>query len=285
MSIPAELASLPAPDVIEIIDFEARLAAFIETLQAQFYASGLDYDVGALESDPAVILMEAAAYQDINLRQRINEAVYANLLPFATGADLDHLAAWYDVTRDYQETDERLRTRIVLAIQGRSTGGTAPRYKAVAMGADPSVADAVVYTIGRDPTVRVAVFVSGGGAVPPATLATVDAALQNEAVRMVNDMIAVESAVELTVDVTANIWLQPSASSSLIVEIEANLAAAWADEITLGHDITLSWLSAKLHIAGVHRVEIVSPGDDVVIPFNQAPALGVVTITEAGRGF
>lgn len=285
MTLPKELASLPPPDIIEVIDYEPRRAAFIETLKGQFDAAGIAYDVETLETDPGVIIMETAAYQDINLRQRINEAVYAYLLPFATGADLDHLAAWYDVTRLYTETDDALRARTVLAIQGRSTGGTAPRYKFVTLSADVSVADAVVYTVDRDPTVRVAVFAQGGGIASPALLAKVDAALQNEAVRMVNDVIVVESAVEHVVDVTARIWLKPSASSSLIAEIEAGLRAAWAEEVTLGHDITLSWLFAKLQVAGVHKVEIVSPAEDVVIPFNKAPALGTVTLTEAGRGF
>ena len=285
MTIPAELASLPAPDIIEAVDYEARLAAFLETLQAQFDAAGLAYDVAALESDPAVILMEVASFQDINLRQRINEAVKANLLAFAEKGDLDHLAAWYDVTRLYSESDTALRARVVLAIKGRSTGGTAPRYKYVALSADVSVADAVVYTVDRDPTVRVAIFVQGGGVASDALIAKVDAALQNDAVRMVNDVILVESAVEQVIDVTANIWLKPSASSSLIAEIETGLAAAWAKEVTLGHDITLSWLSAKLHVAGVHKVEIVTPEEDVVVPFNRAPALGVLTLTEAGRGF
>ncbi len=285
MTLPAELASLPEPNIIAELNYETRLAELVERLVQQMSAHGVEYDVGALETDPAVILTEVMAYADLNLRQRINEAARANLLAYATGADLDILAQFYDVSRLYSETDDALRRRVVLAIQGRSTGGTAPRYRYVALSADPLVSDAVVYSIDRDPTVRVAIFSGAGGVVSPALIAKVDAALQNDAVRMVNDVIVVEGAVEEVIDVAANIWLQPSASSSLIAEIETALRSAWTEEMTLGHDVTLSWLYSKLQVAGVHKIEITAPIGDLDVPFNRAAALGTVSLSEAGRDF
>lgn len=285
MTLPAELASLPPPDIIDGLDYEARLSAIMSMLAAQMDAHGVDYDLDAVEADPARILMEVLAYVDINLRQRINEAVRANLLPYATGGDLDILAQFYDVSRLYQEADDNLRRRVVLAIQGRSTGGTAPRYRFVALSADPLVADAVVYTEGRDPTVRVAVFSAEAGVASPSLLSKVNAALQNEGVRMVNDVIVVEGAVQQSVDVSAKIWLQPSATATLVDDIAAALAEAWSREMTLGRDVTLSWLFSKLQVAGVHKVQILAPADDVTIPFNKAAALGTVTLVEAGRSF
>lgn len=285
-TLPSELANLPPPIVINEVDFEVRLTAFKTTLQAGFDAAGITYDVWALETDPAVIMMEVSGFQDIELRQSINEGVRTNLLPFAIGNDLDILAFWYDVSRLSGESDADLRNRIVLAIQGRSTGGTEARYKFIGMSADPRVDDIAVYTIGRDPTIQVAVFAKdNAGIADSALLSAVDTALQAPDVRMVNDIIVVASAAQTTIDVTARFWLLPQADAALIGDLETKLADAWAAELALGRDVTTTWLIAQLQDKGVHRVELVSPADDVSIPFNQAPALGILTLELIGRDF
>ncbi len=286
MTLPSELANLPAPTAIEEIDYEVRLAEFVSRLVSQMSAVGINYDVDQLEADPAKVLLEVSTYADTMLRARINDAVRANLLAYANGSDLDHLAQFYDVSRLYAETDDALRRRVVLAIQGRSTGGTEPRYKFVALTASPLVADAAIYTVGRDPTINVAVYSTApDGVADPGLLALVDAALQDPAVRMVNDRIVVASAVQQVVPVTANIWLLPSAPTSALASIEAGLRAAWLAEGTLGRDITRSWLTAKLMQPTVHKVEIISPAADVVVPFNQAASIGTGTLTDKGRSF
>jgi phage-related baseplate assembly protein len=284
--LPAELANLPLPVIIEQISYEARYAAFRTQLVTLFAAAGVDYDVDNLETDPAQILLQTASYSDLMLRQRINEAIRANLLAFANGSDLDHLAQFYDVSRLTNEADAALRVRVVLAIRGRSTGGTEPRYRSVAMGADPRVADAAVYAVGRDPTVHVAVFSTDNAGVADATLlAKVDAALQAPAVRMVNDRIVVAAASRIAMPITANIWLLPETSAAIIEQMKAKLAAAWAQQMGLGRDVTRSWLIANLMIDGVQKVEILAPNADVMVPFNQAAALGVITLNTIGRAY
>ncbi|MFP9138697.1 baseplate J/gp47 family protein [Devosia sp. XGJD_8] len=285
-TLPPELANLPAPSLVETISYEARYDALKIRLVEIFAAAGIDYDVQDLETDPAQILLQVAAYQDVLLRQRVNEAIKSWFLAYATGGDLDVLAQWYDVVRLVGETDDALRRRVVLSIQGRSTGGTEARYRAIALGADVQVADATVYTIGRDPTIHVAVFSTAlGGIADAALLAKVDAALQAPTVRMVNDTIVVASAAQQTIPVTANVWLLPQAPQGIIAEIETYLRAAWARDMLLGRDLTSSWLTAQLQRDGVHRIELVTPVADIVIPFNQAAALGVVTLTIQGRNY
>src|SRR5262245_34679611 len=126
-----DLAAFPPPEAIETLDFEVILAAVMADAQARFDLAGIAYDVGGLETDPVKIVAEAASYRELLLRARINDAIRANLLAFARGADLDHLAAFYDAARMPAEGDDRFRLRIQLIIQGRSTGGTEPRYRAV----------------------------------------------------------------------------------------------------------------------------------------------------------
>lgn len=281
-----ELANLPEPTLIEQISFEARLTQFRTRAVQLFAAAGIEYDVEQIEADPLQVILQVVTYADSLLRQRVNEAIRANLLAFANGTDLDHLAQFYDVTRNSGETDDRLRTRIVLAIRGRSTGGTEPRYRSVALASSPRVLDAAVYTIPKDPTVYVAVFsTDNSGVADQALLDTVNAALQDPAVRMVNDRIVVAAASRVATPVTANVWLLPQTSSTILDQMRAALAAAWAEQIVLGRDVTRSWLVAKLSLDGVQKVEIVSPAADVIMPPYQAAALGTITLNDMGRAY
>ena len=85
-----DLSKLPAPDVIEKLDYETLLTDYIN----DFKARNPNYAT-LLESDPAIILMQVISYRELLLRSRINEAAKANMLAYATGSDLDNLAAFY----------------------------------------------------------------------------------------------------------------------------------------------------------------------------------------------
>jgi len=286
MALPAELANLPPPSLVDLISYEARYSELRTKLAQLFTQAGLPYNADPLEVDPAQILLQDAAYIDMGLRQRINEAIRSWFLAYATGDDLDALAFWYDVTRLIGETDDELKRRIILAIQGRSTGGTEPRYRAVAIGADLAVADAAVYTIGRDPTIHVAIFSKeNGGVASPALVAKVDAALQDPDVRMVNDTIVVESAAQQTINIEARYWLLPQAPENTDDLMEASLRAAWAADMLLGRDMTISWLTSKLQVDGVQKVIIDAPASDQSIEFNRAAALGSITLTKVARAY
>lgn len=145
-----DLSRLPAPSVVETLDYEALLAQYLAKLQA------LDPAFTALvESDPAYKLIEAVAYQAMLLRQRVNDAARAVMLAFATGADLDQLGALVGVARltvdpgdpgngvaATMETDTDFRRRIQLAPEGFSTAGPVGAYVFHALGADAAVSDA-----------------------------------------------------------------------------------------------------------------------------------------------
>lgn len=286
-TLPPELANLPPPSVIETPDYAARLLQLQNALVAIFQQAGIPYTTINLETDPANILLQVTADWDIKLRTRINEAIRSWFLAYAERGDLDVLAQWYDVTRLPLETDDALRRRVVESIKGRSPGGTEARYRSIALGADVRVADASIYTVGRDPTINVAVFsTDAGGVADAALIAKVNAALQNPAVRMVNDRIVVAPAARQTQAIVAQYWLLPTAAETVVAAaMQANLAAAWDKEMLLGRDLTRSWLISKLMVDGVQRVNLITPAADVIMPFNQAAARGAVTLTSMGRDY
>ncbi|WP_276200573.1 baseplate J/gp47 family protein [Chelatococcus sp. XZ-Ab1] len=278
-----DLSSFPPPEAIEELDFEALFGIAKADMIARMPEIA---PIIALESEPATKLLQVHAYVEMLVRARINDAIRANLLAYATGSDLDHLAVFYDVIRLVGESDDAFRRRVILAIQGRSTGGTVPRYRSVALGASVRVADAVVYRIGNDPTVYVAVYATDNDGVADASLlAQVEAALNDPAVRMVNDTIVVQSAVFEVVNLEANVWLLPEAPNALLEVLPDTLRASWGAETGLGFDLTRAWLTARLMVPGIQRVEIVTPWADVIAPPERAISLGAIVLNNMGRDY
>ena len=99
--VPIDLSQLPAPQIVEQIDFEVILA------ERKAYAINLwpveqQAEIAArleLESEPLTKLLEENAYRETIWRQRVNEGSVANMLALAQGADLENLAANYNVER------------------------------------------------------------------------------------------------------------------------------------------------------------------------------------------
>ena len=136
-----DLSRLPAPDAIEALDFESLLA----TIQADFQARYPDHSA-LLESDPAFKLLEVAAYQELLIRNRVNEGVRAVLAPLAQGADLDNVVARANVARLEGESDARLLLRYLMSFD-RASAGSADRYLFEAYTAWPHLHHATV--VGR----------------------------------------------------------------------------------------------------------------------------------------
>ncbi len=84
-----KLLDIPAPNVIEVFDFETikarKLARVIELMKAK----GIEYVPS--ESDDIMTAIEVDAYDEMFLHTRINNAAKAQLLAFAKKADLEHL--------------------------------------------------------------------------------------------------------------------------------------------------------------------------------------------------
>lgn len=287
-----DLNTLPAPAVVQELSYESIVSRQASQFQQhwsdlrQTYPDLPDYDVSMLETDPAVILNETEAYRELLLRARINEAARARLLAFAQGTDLDQLAIFYDISRMEGENDARLKLRVLLAIQGRSTGGPKERYRSVAMGADIRVESVEVYRVGRSPLINVAVFsTEPNGVASEGLLQTVRDALTDENVQLVNDEFSVSSAVLQVVNLAFDIWLLQDAEEATVTRAVAALRDAWEAEQALGRDLIRQWWVSKLMISGVHNVVPTLPTSDTIAAPSAAIAIGTITPTLRGRAF
>ncbi len=278
MTTLSDLASLPTPAVIETLSFET---IFTE-LQTEFQSLYPDYSA-LLASDPAVKLLEVAAYREVLLRNRINAAAKASLLAFATGSDLEHVAAFYGVTRLMDETDEALRLRTRQRIIGFANAGGAAHYRYWALSASPEVADVEVDSPepGR---VRISVLAKGeADTVPDAVLDAVRAVVLRDDIRVLTDTVEVVPAELIPVTVTARIWLYPDTPMVAFEAIGALFKEALAAHSGLGWDLTPSWVIGELQGPGVHKVELLAPSTDIRANANQAVRLIHLNLEFAGR--
>ena len=278
MTTLSDLASLPTPAVIETLSFET----IFSELQAEFQSRYPDYSA-LLASDPAVKLLEVAAYREVLLRNRVNAAAKASLLAFATGSDLDHLAAFYGVTRLMDEADEALRLRTRQRIIGFANAGGAAHYRYWALSASPEVADVEVDSPepGR---VRISVLAKGeADTVPGAVLDAVRAVVLRDDIRVLTDTVEVVPAVLIPITVAARIWLYPDTPMAAFDAIEARFKEALAAQSGLGWDLTPSWVIGELQRPGVHKVELLAPTTDIRANANQAVRLMNLNLEFAGR--
>lgn len=253
-------------------------------LKAEFATRCPEYNA-FLESDPAMKLLEIAAFQEMLLRTRIHEAIKSNLLSYATGTDLDNLAAFYSVTRGEGETDEAFRSKIQTRIQGWSPAGSREHYKFHALQADARVKDARA----DSPTpglVRIALLShEDNGQASADLLAKVNEILQSDSIRVLTDTVEVVPCTIQEITVRAKITLYPDTVEAAVDGAKSQLETAFDQQKSLGWDVSRAWITAHLFTSGVQNIVLESPGEDVVIADDACAALTNVELTLAGRNW
>jgi len=281
-----DFSTLPPPEVIKTFYFEAILADRMADLRQRLLAAGIDYDVGHLETDILKVVHLGDSMREVTLRAAINDAAMANLLAFALGGDLDHLAFFYDVERLVGETDDALRDRTVLSIKARSPGGSEWWYAAAAKRADVRIRSVKPYREKFWPIIHIAVLSSENGGIPDQRmLDAVTAEIMSDRVRLLNDTIVIEPAVASGTDIEADIWLLPDAAFGLMDVLPEILRQAWQAEAAIGFDLEPSWIEARLHVAGVKRVRLRSPSASVIASEGVALTPGSIKLNYMGRDF
>lgn len=271
-------ATLPAPAVVQTLDFEAILADMKADVLQRYPEAA---DVLNLESEPLVKLMQAFAYRELLYRARVNDAARAHLLAYAAGTDLDHLAAMFGITRMAGETDDRLRLRVQLRIAALAAQGTKEHYELVALSASLNVRAAFA-TQQAPGHVHVVVWLHD---LSLATTAQVVDALNAENARMLGVVVTVGVAAPRRIDVHAKIWRTAAARPQLLVDLQALLAAKLSATAALGRGVARSWITTLLHVDGVAAVEYVTeaaPPATTQLAADEFPMLGDVQLMDMG---
>ena len=279
-----DLAQLPPPQIIEVLDFEVILsdvkavmiAAFPDEQQASVAAAL------KLESEPLTILAQVIAYRELMLRQRINEGAAACMLSHSVSTDLDNLAGNLNTERLVRipatettdaemESDTALRLRAQSAFEGLSVAGPTGAYEYFAKSASGKVADARATS--PSPAVVVVSILSteGDGTASDELIATVNDTLSADDKRPVADRLTVQSAEIVNYEIDALLYLYPGPESEPILSAADDALRAWlAEQGKIGRDVARSAIMAALHVQGVQRVVLLNPQEDIVIDDTQA---------------
>lgn len=288
-----DLSQLPAPNVVEELDFEAIFSAMLADLQAR------DSTFGALvESDPAYKILEVSAYREMIIRQRVNDGAHAVMLAYATGADLDQIAANYNIDRlvfaegdpsaippldPTYESDDDLRRRIQLSPEGYTVAGSKGAYVFHGLSADANVKDAqatsptpgtvTIYILARD----------GNGAAGVDLVDSVEDYLNAETIRPMTDNVTVQSASITEYAVEASLTVYPGPDAEVIRQSAEDAARDYVESVhAIGYDVTRSGLYAALHQSGVQNVILTTPAADIVIGDGEAAYCTSLTVTIGG---
>ena len=290
-----DLSQLPAPSIVEPLDYETIRSAMLADLVARLPSFS-----ALLESDPAVKLLEVCAYRELLIRQRVNDATRGVMIAKAVGSDLDHLAALFGVQRlqltpgdaaaippvaPTYEGDSDFRRRVQLSLEGFSTAGPVGAYIYHALSADPDVLDASAASPLPGNVVVTVLSRTGSGAASPALVAAVQAALSADDVRPLCDTVGVQSATIVNWHIAATLTCYPGPDRAVILAAAQAAAQTYAaDQHRLGRDVTLSGIYAALHRPGVQRVALVNPTADIVIADHQASWSTGIALTDGGVG-
>lgn len=288
-----DLSRVPAPQIIDALDFEQIFGELV----ADLIASAPEF-TAYVESDPAIKLLEVCAYRELLLRQRINEAARAVMLPYALGTDLDNLAALFGVTRlitdpgepdalppvaPTYETDADFRYRVQLSLEGLSTAGPEGAYIFHALSASGEVLDASATSPNPGEVLITLLARSGSGTASSELQATVEAALTAESVRPLTDFVRVQSASITPYAITATLYFFAGPDREVILaNAQAAAQAYTASQHRLGRDVTLSGIYAALHQPGVQRVELASPSANIIVSRHAATYCTGITLTDGG---
>ena len=275
-----DLSSLPFPDVLEQLDFEDELLQCKNDILARDpdLADALNF-----ESEPIVKLLETFAYRLLLKTGQINAKAKALMLAYATGADLDHLAANRDVYRKtiipaqlnanppiqaVMESDEDLRRRVHLQPESMSAGSVGA-YQFWGLGAHGHVKDISVETP-HEGHVNIWVQSHLDEVAPQTLLDAVDQSLDPDTRRPFTDLVDVKAATPHEWQLSATLVLFPGPDSAVVkAAAEADVQAYIEKISSLGYDVARSGLFHALHQGGVQNVILNSPAADILLQKNK----------------
>ncbi|WP_175908424.1 MULTISPECIES: baseplate J/gp47 family protein [unclassified Burkholderia] len=293
---PIDLSQLPAPDIVDELDYEtilaekkARLVSLYPKEQQDEIAAALE-----LESEPMVKLLQEAAYEKMLLLALINEKARGILLAYAKRTTLEHIGALFDVDRllispgdpdkgidPVYEDDDSLRERIQLAPRGFSVAGPDDAYVFHARAADGRVKAATAYS--PSPCVMIVTILSreGDGTASQELIDIVEKALEKK--RPQADEVIVQSAKIVRYAIRATLRFFNGPDRAVALAEAQKKTQQFADSMHRpGSEVTKDGLYASMRVAGVQKVLLDTPAEGVAIAIDQAPYCIGIELKDGG---
>lgn len=290
-STTVDLSRLPAPVIVEQKAFDtivAEMVAEVQRLLPTFDAT--------VDSDPAVKVLQVAAYREMLIRRAFQDGGEQLMVAFATEERLDHLAALVGVARlvvspanpttgtdAVYEDDDTYRQRVVLAPEGFSVAGPELAYVKHAKDASADVLDASATSPAPGEVLVSVLSATGDGIAPAALIASVAAIVKDPAIRPLGDLVTVASARIIGFAIVASLTTFDGPDTNLVIAAaRTKLDAYLAFNRKLGRAITTSGIIAALTVEGVHKVNLPAPVADIDCDLTEAANCTAITITHGG---
>lgn len=199
-----------------------------------------------------------------------------------------------------EESDEQLRERIRLAPSAFSNAGSYKAYEFWAKSASPLIIDVYVdnqrykdgdtipdgYSIG-DPipgTVEVFPLIESLDETPSEILDAVEAVLNPEKIRPLNDDVKATSPTAINTTIVVNLILyEGSVQADIVPIVEASLETFRnGRRKLLGQDVVIDQIKALCMIDGVYKANIATPSSDVVIQGHEFANITAITVNVTG---
>jgi phage-related baseplate assembly protein len=276
-----DLSKLPSPEILFQLDYDALLAELI----AQFRVTFPDWQ--ALPSDPVLKAFEISATARLNDRQAFNERSKQSLVAYASGSNLDHLAANLLITRLPNESDDNLRARVVLSPEGYSTAGPEMAYVFHAKSAHSEISDVRASSPEAGKVVVAVLPIVDHAATLPNILAAVNTAVNSETVRPMTDWVETQAATLIDYDIEVILTPYLGPDTSIVLSAAQTGAQTYVNNVRkIGHDVTHSMVTAAVGVPGVQKSQVLINGQvqDLVISETECGNCTGITITIGGVG-
>jgi phage-related baseplate assembly protein len=199
-----------------------------------------------------------------------------------------------------EETDDQLRERIKLAPNRFSTAGPYKAYEFWAKSVSPLIIDVSVdnkryadgdtipagYAIG-DPipgTVEVFPLMEGETTTPSEILDAVQAVLDADRVRPLNDTVYVTSPTAVNTAITVGLILYEGTAQQPVLDMVTANLEAFRDgrRKLLGQDVVIDQIKALCIVDGVYKANVTVPAADLVITNTQFANITSINVTVTG---
>ncbi len=263
--------SLPKPSVIQPLSFEAEL----KRIEDAFIALNPTYAGLLVESDPIKKLLETWAYDRVNWVNHVNESARQTMLAYATGNNLDQIAANSVTTRLPNESDESLRYRASIAPEGFTCAGPsgAYEYHALKVSSDVMHASVLAHTPIQGYVTVVLLSHSNNGEASEELRDQVWNHLSAEEVRPLCDTVHVEKATFKDTEVVIKAtYLEGSDKDEVNARIlksleylsELNATEHKAKDIFKPKEmLTVNQIHQAARVPGIQNIEVILPKADI----------------------
>ena len=287
-----DVSKLPPPKAVE----ELAIDTIFKEQMADLRALDEKLADGIRVGDPAYNVLLVSSVREGVLRQRINEAVLAVMLPYAEKADLDNLASYWNVKRlmidpgdpdavppvaPIYESDDELRFRVQLAMEGQTNAGTEGSYLYQAESSDGRVKSAAVKSPTEGDVILTILSTEGDGAPSADLLTIVRAHMMQKFVRQLTDNLTVQGAGIIPYAVNATLYIQPGPGADQVMEAARRALTEYVEAMhAIGRMVPISGIYAALQQPGVIRVDLTSPTADIVPTHEQAAYCVAINLTQ-----